>query len=176
MMRGLYPGQTPNPSRNYPHPGMSSYHQHNLHRYQQVDERHLLPNYDTTALFYGSYAYQYDRESAARNYGDECRRRMVQGEFDVGSGGQAAPHPAKLPGQGPDSPGSDVNSILAGAHLQNLVHYRPPSQGSSPGCSSTIQSFPPPPTSYPTSMESENNDYMKAALCQIKEENQHNSA
>ena len=25
-------------------------------------------------------------------------------------------------------------------------------------------------------MESENNDYMKAALCQIKEENQHNSA
>lgn len=58
----------------------------------------------------------------------------------------------------------------------NLVHYRPPSQGSSPGCSSTIQSFPPPPTSYPTSMESENNDYMKAALCQIKEENQHNSA
>ena len=33
------------------------------------DERHILPNYDTTALFYGSYAYQYDRESAARNYG-----------------------------------------------------------------------------------------------------------
>ena len=34
-----------------------------------TDDRHLLPNYDTTALFYGSYAYQYDRESAVRNYG-----------------------------------------------------------------------------------------------------------
>ena len=36
MMRGLYPGQSANPGRNYSHPGMSSYHQHNLHRYQQV--------------------------------------------------------------------------------------------------------------------------------------------
>ena len=35
-MRGLYPGQSANPGRNYSHPGMSSYHQHNLHRYQQV--------------------------------------------------------------------------------------------------------------------------------------------
>ena len=31
---------------------------------------------------------------------------------------QGPPHPAKVPGHGPDSPGSDVNSILAGAHLQ----------------------------------------------------------
>ena len=36
MMRGLYPGQAANPARNYPHPGMAGYHQHNLHRYQQV--------------------------------------------------------------------------------------------------------------------------------------------
>ena len=68
---------------------------------------------------------------------DECRRRMVQGEFEVGGGGGpglpgpgqgAAPHPAGAPGQpgqpaaaklpAPDSPVSDVNSILAGAHLQ----------------------------------------------------------
>ena len=57
---------------------------------------------------------------------DECRRRMVQGEFEVG-GGTVAGLPAghggiagpsgKLPGS-PDSPVSDVNSILAGAHLQ----------------------------------------------------------
>jgi len=38
MMRGLYPGQAANPGRNYPHPGMSSYHQHNLHRYQQMSD------------------------------------------------------------------------------------------------------------------------------------------
>ena len=64
---------------------------------------------------------------------------MVQGEFEVGGGGGggpglpgpgqgAAPHPAGAPGQpgqpaaaklpAPDSPVSDVNSILAGAHLQ----------------------------------------------------------
>ena len=69
---------------------------------------------------------------------DECRRRMVQGEFEVGSGGpggggggvqghggggQGGGQAAKLPGGGhgassPDSPVSDVNSILAGAHLQ----------------------------------------------------------
>ena len=36
MMRGLYPGQGGQAGRNYAHPGMSSYHQHNLHRYQQV--------------------------------------------------------------------------------------------------------------------------------------------
>ena len=55
---------------------------------------------------------------------------MVQGEFEVGggSGGPGLPGPgqpghggitgpsAKLPS--PDSPVSDVNSILAGAHLQ----------------------------------------------------------
>ena len=56
MMRGLYPGQAANPTRNYPHPGMAGYHQHNLHRYQQVGKTrsnsqftlHLLsltPNY-----------------------------------------------------------------------------------------------------------------------------------
>ena len=63
---------------------------------------------------------------------------MVQGEFEVGSGGpsgggagvqghggggQGGGQAAKLPGGGhgassPDSPVSDVNSILAGAHLQ----------------------------------------------------------
>lgn len=69
---------------------------------------------------------------------DECRRRMVQGEFEVGggsggpgsglpgpgpglgggAGGQAGgAGPGKLPAS-PDSPVSDVNSILAGAHLQ----------------------------------------------------------
>ena len=61
---------------------------------------------------------------------DECRRRMVQGEFEVGggSGGSGLPGPGQ-PGHGgitgpstklpsPDSPVSDVNSILAGAHLQ----------------------------------------------------------
>lgn len=59
---------------------------------------------------------------------DECRRRMVQGEFEVAgaAGGTVAGHGgitgpgaagAKLPGS-PDSPVSDVNSILAGAHLQ----------------------------------------------------------
>ena len=39
MMRGLYPGQGGGgAARNYAgvHPGISSYHQHNLHRYQQV--------------------------------------------------------------------------------------------------------------------------------------------
>ena len=62
---------------------------------------------------------------------DECRRRMVQGEFEVGGGTGGA---TGLPGPGitghggitgpssklpsPDSPVSDVNSILAGAHLQ----------------------------------------------------------
>ena len=68
---------------------------------------------------------------------DECRRRMVQGEFEVGGGGggpgSGVPGPGlaghggggqaggagapKLPAS-PDSPVSDVNSILAGAHLQ----------------------------------------------------------
>ena len=72
---------------------------------------------------------------------DECRRRMVQGEFEVGGGsggpGSGLPGPGpniggggagggqaaggagagKLPAS-PDSPVSDVNSILAGAHLQ----------------------------------------------------------
>ena len=55
---------------------------------------------------------------------------MVQGEFEVGGGsGTGLPGPGltghggitgpsgKLPGS-PDSPVSDVNSILAGAHLQ----------------------------------------------------------
>ena len=53
---------------------------------------------------------------------------MVQGEFEVAgaAGGTVAGHGgitgpgaagAKLPGS-PDSPVSDVNSILAGAHLQ----------------------------------------------------------
>ena len=55
---------------------------------------------------------------------------MVQGEFEVGggSGGSGLPGPGQ-PGHGgitgpstklpsPDSPVSDVNSILAGAHLQ----------------------------------------------------------
>ena len=62
------------------------------------------------------------------NARDECRRRMVQGEFEV-AGGTGLPGPGlaghggitgpsgKLPGS-PDSPVSDVNSILAGAHLQ----------------------------------------------------------
>jgi hypothetical protein len=37
MMRGLYPGgQGGGGGRSYPHHGMSSYHQHNLHRYNQV--------------------------------------------------------------------------------------------------------------------------------------------
>ena len=72
---------------------------------------------------------------------DECRRRMVQGEFEVGGGGggpgSGVPGPGpglgggsgagggQAPGAGPgklpaspDSPVSDVNSILAGAHLQ----------------------------------------------------------
>ena len=63
--------------------------------------------------------------------------------------------------------------------LQNLVHYRPPSQGSSP-CPS-LQNFPgqsgPNTTTYSANaMEAENNEYMKSALCQqIKEENGHNS-
>ena len=59
--------------------------------------------------------------------------------------------------------------------LQNLVHYRPPSQGSSP-CPS-IQSFAQAGNgSYSNAnMEHENSDYMKSALCQIKEENSHNS-
>ena len=69
---------------------------------------------------------------------DECRRRMVQGEFEVGGGTGGA---TGLPGPGitghggitgpssklpsPDSPVSDVNSILAGAHLQvrNIFFY-----------------------------------------------------
>ena len=67
--------------------------------------------------------YQTDAVSAIR---DECRRRMVQGEFEVGGGtvaglptghGGIAGPSGKLPGS-PDSPVSDVNSILAGAHLQ----------------------------------------------------------
>ena len=71
--------------------------------------------------------------------------------------------------------------------FQNLVHYRPPSQGSSP-CPS-LQNFPGPgqagsgpnnttnSQSYSTNtMEADNNEYMKSALCQqIKEENGHNS-
>ena len=67
---------------------------------------------------------------------DECRRRMVQGEFEVGGGTGGA---TGLPGPGitghggitgpssklpsPDSPVSDVNSILAGAHLQVRVAF-----------------------------------------------------
>jgi len=173
MMRGLYPGQGPAQSnRNYPHPGVTTYHQHNLHRYQQVDDRHFLPNYDTTALFYGSYAYQYDRESASRQYGDECRRRMVPGEFLTGgeasSGGGSLPA-AKMSAATADSPVSDVNTIIAGAHLQNLVHYhRPTSQGSSP-----MQSFPQPAISY---MDDPATDYMKSALCAVKEEASQGSA
>ena len=64
--------------------------------------------------------------------------------------------------------------------FQNLVHYRPPSQGSSP-CPS-LQNFPGagpgPAQSYSNTMETqpENSEYMKSALCQIKEENSHNSA
>ena len=39
MMRGLYPGgQGGGGSRGYPHPGIQGYHQHNLHRYNQVGE------------------------------------------------------------------------------------------------------------------------------------------
>ena len=60
--------------------------------------------------------------------------------------------------------------------LQNLVHYRPPSQGSSP-CPS-IQSFSQGgnTNNYSnTNMDHENSEYMKSALCQIKEENSHNS-
>ena len=82
---------------------------------------------------------------------DECRRRMVQGEFEVGGGGggpgSGLPGPGlaghggggggavitggggqngasatKLPAS-PDSPVSDVNSILAGAHLQVRVAF-----------------------------------------------------
>ena len=37
MMRGLYPGgQGGGGGRGYPHPGIQGYHQHNLHRYNQV--------------------------------------------------------------------------------------------------------------------------------------------
>ncbi len=32
-----------------------------------TDERHFLPGYDS-ALFYGAYAYQYDRETSGRSY------------------------------------------------------------------------------------------------------------
>ena len=32
-----------------------------------LDERHFLSGYDS-ALFYGAYAYQYDREASGRQY------------------------------------------------------------------------------------------------------------
>ena len=54
---------------------------------------------------------------------DECRRRLVQGDFEVGGGaggggGGAATPLHKLAPPAGDSPVADMNSLLAGAHIQ----------------------------------------------------------
>ena len=71
------------------------------------------------------------------------------------------------------------------AFLQNLVHYRPPSPGGSPCPSLQGFSHPSGPQGYSNNINQSSdqeaaNEYMKqsataAQLCQIKEENSHNS-
>jgi len=87
LMRNLYThgnaaGQH---SRGYPHYSHANNLGH-VSRYPQVDERHFLSGYDS-ALFYGAYAYQYDREASGRQYSDEGNYRRIasQGEFSSSS-------------------------------------------------------------------------------------------